>query len=71
VNAMTIRLNGKDQTVDAGCTVAGLLTGLGIDPGRRGVAVAVNGALVPRRTWADAVVPEAGEVEVVQPLQGG
>jgi sulfur carrier protein len=68
--SVTIRLNGKEQAVEAG-TVATVLTGLGIDPQRRGVAVAINGALVPRRTWAATPVPAGAEVEVVQPLQGG
>ena len=69
--SVTIRINGKDHTVAADLTVSGVLTGLGIDPQRRGVAVAMNGSLVPRRSWASVRVAAGAEVEVVQPLQGG
>ena len=68
--SVAIRLNGKDETVDA-ATLAELLTGHGLDPGRRGLAVAVNGEVVPRRLWAEHRLVIADDVEVVRPLQGG
>jgi sulfur carrier protein len=55
-----IRVNGKDEALSAP-TVAELLRGRGIER-PRGVAVAVNGT----------VVPAAGdEVEIVRPFGGG
>ncbi len=69
--SMTIRLNGNTETVEANLTVLGLLTRLGIDPQRRGLALAMNGALVPRRTWSEATIAAGADVEIVQPLQGG
>ncbi|MEI6985462.1 MAG: sulfur carrier protein ThiS [Rhodospirillaceae bacterium] len=65
-----IRLNGKDETVTA-ATVLELLTGLGVDPQRRGLAVAVGGEVVPRRCWTERRLLAGDEVEVVRPLQGG
>ena len=68
--SVAIRLNGKDETVDA-ATLAELLTGLGLDPARRGLAVAVNGEVVSRRLWAEHRLAVADDVEIVRPLQGG
>ena len=68
--SLAIRLNGKDETV-AVATVAELLTSLGVDLARRGIAVAVNGEVVPRRNWAEHRLAVADDVEVVRPLQGG
>jgi len=68
--SVAIRLNGKDETVEA-ATVLELLTSLGIDPARRGLAVAVNGEVTPRRTWPERLLAPADDVEIVRPLQGG
>lgn len=68
--SVAIRLNGKDETVEAE-TVLDLLTALAIDPSRRGVAVAINGEVTPRRTWSDHRLAPADDVEIVRPLQGG
>jgi sulfur carrier protein len=40
-------------------------------PDRRGVAVAVNGAVVPATDWARTVLREDDRVEVVTAHQGG
>ena len=48
---MRIALNGEDAIVTDGATVAAAVTAAGIDgaeDGRRGVAVAVDGEVVPR-----------------------
>lgn len=68
--SVPIRLNGKDESIEA-ATVQDLLVALGIDPGRRGLAVAINGEVVARRTWPDHRLQAADDVEVVRPLQGG
>ncbi len=68
--SVAIRLNGKDETVEA-ATVTELLVALGIDPARRGLAVAINGEVVPRRDWAGRALAVADDVEIVRPLQGG
>ena len=68
--SVALRLNGKAETVEA-ATVAELLVALGADLQRRGLAVAINGEVVPRRTWAERLLIAADDVEVVRPLQGG
>jgi sulfur carrier protein len=66
----TIRLNGEDKPL-AGARVVDVLQGLGIDPQRRGIAVAINGTVTPRATWTAALLSGGEEVEIVRPLQGG
>jgi sulfur carrier protein len=64
-----IRVNGRPEPLTA-ATVAELLRGRGID-GRRGLAVAVNGAVVPQRRWRELVLAAGDEVEIVRPFGGG
>jgi sulfur carrier protein len=66
----TIRVNGADQSFE-GAHVIDLLRALGVDPARRGVAVAVNGTVVPRARWRDAMLSGGEDVEIVRPLSGG
>jgi len=66
----TIRVNGADQPLP-GARVVDLMQALGIDPGRRGVAVAINGTVTPRARWTETLLAGGEEIEIVRPLQGG
>ena len=66
----TIRVNGEEHRLQ-GHTVMELLRAQGIDPAARGVAVAVNGTVVPRREWLSTAVRNGDEVEIVRPFAGG
>lgn len=66
----TIRINGEERRLEA-ATVAELLRAEGVDPARRGVAVALNGAVVPRGAWPAAALAPGDEVEIVKPVSGG
>lgn len=66
----TIRVNGRDEELAAG-TVAALLAGLGIVPGTPGVAVALNGAVVPSRRWEQTPLAAGDALEIIRPVQGG
>ena len=48
---VTVIVNGQPAEVDPGQTVAGLLARLGHPPGGPGIAVALNGEVVPRSAW--------------------
>lgn len=65
----SIRVNGKDETLSV-ATVLELLRVRGIDPAARGIAVALNGAVLPRRDWSAALKP-GDDIEIVRPLSGG
>lgn len=64
-----ITLNGKPHALGGQTSVMGLLASLNINP--KQVAVAVNGEVVPRDTWADAKVAEGDAVEIVRAVGGG
>ncbi|MGO9319752.1 MAG: sulfur carrier protein ThiS [Solirubrobacteraceae bacterium] len=66
-----ILLNGERSDVRAGETVAAVLVRLGLDVDARGVAVAVDGEVVPRAAWASFAVGEHARVEVLTAMQGG
>jgi len=66
----TIQVNGRPEALTA-ATVADFLAGLGIVPGARGVAVALNGAVVPSRRWAETALTPGDAIEIVRPIQGG
>ena len=68
--SVQLRINGAASREDA-ATIAELLSGRGVDPAARFVAVAVNGAVVRRGEWAGFRLSDGDEVEIVRPLQGG
>jgi sulfur carrier protein len=68
--AATILVNDRPHPLTAGATVAGLLRDLAQSE-RKGMAVAVNGAVVPRAEWAKRVLTADDSVLVIQATQGG
>ena len=52
-------------------TVLALLSDLDVEPGERGVAVAVNGEVVPRQEWVSKGLTAGDRVELVRAVQGG
>jgi sulfur carrier protein len=66
-----ILLNGERSEVRAGETVAQVLGRLGLERDARGVAVAIDGEVVPRAGWDTRVVGEGARVEVLTAMQGG
>jgi sulfur carrier protein len=65
-----LRVNGSWMESSA-ATVVELLQWLGIDPSRRGIAVAVNDAVVLRSEWATAPLHDGDRVEILRATQGG
>jgi sulfur carrier protein len=66
-----IVLNGERSKLTAGTTVADALAALGLTREARGVAVAVDGEVVPRTTWESFALGEDARVEVLTAMQGG
>ncbi|HUY45201.1 MAG TPA: sulfur carrier protein ThiS [Streptosporangiaceae bacterium] len=68
---MTVQviINGQRRAVPADTSVGqvvAMITDLAA-----GVAAALNGEIVPRRSWAAALVQDGDRVEVVTAVQGG
>jgi sulfur carrier protein len=66
-----ISVNGQDCDMRAGETVAAVLARLELSPDSRGVAVAVDGEVVPRAQWQSFTLGEHARVEVLTAMQGG
>ena len=66
---MSITVNGRRYEIDGPTTVDALLRRL--DQAREDIAIAVDGAVVPRSTWAEAEVADGAVVEIVTARQGG
>jgi sulfur carrier protein len=66
-----ISLNGKDCQLPAGASVAAALARLQVPAEARGVAVAVDGEVVPRAQWETFLLAEDARVEVLTAMQGG
>ena len=68
--AATIRVNGESEPLAAD-TLAALIEAKAIDSGQRGIAVALNGAVVPRAAWPQTALAPGDSVEIVRARQGG
>jgi len=68
---MTIELNGATVEVADGAAISVAIERLGVDADERGVAVALDGEVVPRAEWAQTTLSEGQAVEVVRAVQGG
>ena len=68
--AMTITVNGRDEPFEA-VTLTALLASRDISLDERGIAVALNGAVVPRAAWAATALRAGDAVEIVRARPGG
>ena len=66
-----IILNGERSEVPPGETVAQVLGRLGLAADARGVAVAVDGEVVPRARWQTFELQDDARLEVLTAMQGG
>jgi len=66
---MRILLNGEPHELPGAMTVEALLARLGLDP--RVVAVECNRVVVKRARYAEALIEEGAEVEIVAFVGGG
>ncbi len=66
-----IQLNGERAEVEPDATLGSVLALLGVSPQSRGVAVAVNGEVVPRARWETYTLAPDADVEVLTAMQGG
>jgi sulfur carrier protein len=69
VTAVTI--NGERRDLPEGATVELAVRESGAPEEGRGVAVAVDGEVVPRGAWGATALREGQHVEVLHAVQGG
>ncbi len=68
---MRIELNGLQLDLPETATVADAVRESGIAAGARGVAVALDGTVVPRGDWEATKLADGSSVEVLAAIQGG
>jgi sulfur carrier protein len=66
---MNVTVNGRDLSLEKVMSIDGLVSSL--VAARRGVAVAVNGTVVPRSQWTSTALADGDSVEVLTAAQGG
>ena len=65
-----IRINGQDEVLSV-ATLGALLEEKAVDVAQRGIAVALNGSVVPRSAWAATALKPGDTIEIVRARQGG
>ena len=66
-----IELNGRTAELRDGASLVEAVEAAGAGADRRGVAVAVEGEVVPRAEWDSTSLRDGQSVEVVRAMQGG
>jgi sulfur carrier protein len=66
-----VLLNGELRELPAGATVADVVASATGVPDGKGVAVAVDGEVVPRGAWSATELSGGASVEIVVAVQGG
>jgi thiamine biosynthesis protein ThiS len=66
---ISVQLNGKARTFDSALAIPDLLRALEVNP--RTVAVAINGEVVPKTSFATTTVRDGDAVEIVRMVGGG
>lgn len=68
---MNAIVNGQPTHLSRAVTVAELVVEAGHDPRGFGIAVALNGDVLPRARWGATTVSEGDKVEILVASQGG
>src|SRR5262245_45587972 len=68
---MRVVLNGEPRELPRGATLADAVRASGAPEEGRGVAVALDGEVVPRGEWGSTPLAEGAGVEVLAAIQGG
>jgi sulfur carrier protein len=66
---MIVTVNGETDDLPNGSNVDVVVNRLG--RGRKGIAVAINDAVVPRSRWSSVELVDGDRVEVLTAAQGG
>jgi sulfur carrier protein len=68
---VNVVLNGDPRGLPEGATVLDAVRASGAPEDGRGVAVALDGEVVPRGQWQATALAEGEQVEVLRAVQGG
>ena len=69
--SVEVMVNGERRKLPEDATVEAAVREAGVSEPTRGVAVAVDGEVVPRGEWGDVRLEPGQRVEVLHAVQGG
>lgn len=67
---MIVTLNGRERTLEEDAKIADVLGILGYES-PRGLAVALDGEVIPQDRWEELSLTEGMKIEVLRAVQGG
>lgn len=67
---MKVKINGEDVATEA-ATINELIRQQDLKAGDKGVAIAINGSVIPKDRWHEHHLNEEDVIEVVRATQGG
>lgn len=67
---MRVEVNGEPRELPEGSTVRGIAQVVGTESGR-GIAVAIDGEVVPKSEWGSKLLRDGQKIEIVRAVQGG
>lgn len=68
---MNVLLNGRAAALADGATVRDAVVAAGGGADERGIAVALDGTVVPRSAWETTTLHEDAQLEVLRATAGG
>jgi len=68
---MRITLSGEVREFDKTDRLHDLLSHIGIDPNKNGIAIARNGTVIPKKNWQEEPLDDGDSIEIVRASQGG
>ncbi len=68
---MNVLLNGRTAELAEGATVRDAVVAAGAGADERGIAVALDGTVVPRSAWDATTLHEDAQLEVLRATAGG
>jgi sulfur carrier protein len=68
---VNVLLNGELRELPGSATVVQAVEAAGVEQEGRGLAVAVDGDVVPRAQWEETRLADGQRVEVLRAVQGG
>ena len=67
---MTISLNNQTVEIEAQQVLASLISEQ-VGEKQNGIAVAINGQVVPKTSWTEVTINENDEILIIKATQGG
>ena len=68
---MKLQIGGEATEIKPVASIQELLLSIGVDVEKKGIAIAKNGTVVPKKSWENEQVNDGDAIEIVRASQGG